>query len=351
MIKEIIKKLSSNSKFDFWITFLQFCLKKWIVICVFGFGFGGLGLLFVATRKAQYTSRLTFTVDIQSMNPLGGLSGLASSMGFGGLQNSGSVFEGDNLIELLKSKLLIEKTLLNKVPYKNFTFVQKYINDYELNEAYAKKEHLKDITFPIGLNRSKLTYHQDSILKDIYLRIIDENLKVKSISNKISINELKIKSKSPVFSRYFPETLLNETSKYYIEIKTKKARINYNILKMQSDSVRNELNNSIFGVAESSDNTFGLNPALATKRVQGSKKQFDVQMNSIILGELVKNTELARFGLLNETPLIQTVDLPRYPLDQKIIRKLHGIIIGGFFGGTLIIVLLFLSFRVMNKED
>lgn len=351
MVRLLFEKLQNRPSFKFWFDFINFCLKKWVIICVFGFGFGILGFVLAALRKPTYISTLTFSTDSQSMSSLGGLSGIASSMGFGGLQPTGSVFEGDNLIELLKSKHLIEKTLLNKIPYTNKTFIQKYIDDYELSEIYEKKEHLKKIKFPTNLNRSKLTYHEDSLLKDIYLRIVENDLKIKNINNKVSIVEAKIISKSPVFSRYFSESLLEETSKYYIELKTKKARINYNILKAQSDSVRNELNNAIMGVAVSSDNTFGLNPALATRRVDGSKKQLDVQMNLAVLTELLKNTELARVSLLNDTPIIQTIDVPRYPLEEKKIRKLYGLLFGGFFGGILILAILYLLYKNLYEND
>jgi hypothetical protein len=118
---------------------------------------------------------------------------------------------------------------------------------------------------------------------------------------------------------------------------------------MQADSVRNELNRGLVGVASSNDNTFGLNPALMVKKVSGTKKQIDVQMNSVILAELVKNAELARVSLLNETPLIQVLDKPRYPLDEKKFRKLYGLIIGGFLGGILILGILFLNFKLLKN--
>ena len=61
-----------------------------------------------------------------------------------------------------------------------------------------------------------------------------------------------------------------------------------------------------------------------------------------LYGEVVKNLETLKISLLNQTPIIQTLDLPRLPLKNT---KTSGFIIlfFGFLSGVLItiIVLLF----------
>jgi hypothetical protein len=52
-------------------------------------------------------------------------------------------------------------------------------------------------------------------------------------------------------------------------------------------------------------------------------------------GELIKNTELAKFTLMREEPLIQIIDKPYFPLDRKKLGRGKGGIIGGFLGGIL----------------
>ena len=50
------------------------------------------------------------------------------------------------------------------------------------------------------------------------------------------------------------------------------------------------------------------------KRVPSVNRQVDVQANTAILTELVKNLELAKVDLRKETPLIQIIDTPILPL-------------------------------------
>jgi hypothetical protein len=88
-------------------------------------------------------------------------------------------------------------------------------------------------------------------------------------------------------------------SDFYIDTKSKKSRENMLILERQTDSIRRELNGAITGVAVANDNTFNLNPALNVRRAPARK--VDVQANTAILTELVKQSELAKVTLRKET--------------------------------------------------
>ena len=120
------------------------------------------------------------------------------------------------------------------------------------------------------------------------------------------------------------------------------------ILKRQTDSIRRELNSAITGVAVANDNTFMLNPALNVRHTPSARRQVDVQANTAILTELVKQTELAKVTLRKETPLIQVIDKPILPLPKERFGKAKGILLGGMLAGFLTI--LFLIVRRIFKE-
>jgi uncharacterized protein involved in exopolysaccharide biosynthesis len=120
------------------------------------------------------------------------------------------------------------------------------------------------------------------------------------------------------------------------------------ILQRQADSIRNELNQAITGVATYTDNTFNLNPALNVNRVPSTKKQIDVQANTAILTQLVTNLEMAKVTLLRETPLIQLIDRPTLPLKKDKPGKAKSLLIGGILAGFLTI--LYLIVRILLKQ-
>jgi uncharacterized protein involved in exopolysaccharide biosynthesis len=121
-----------------------------------------------------------------------------------------------------------------------------------------------------------------------------------------------------------------------------------NVLERQTDSIRRALNGAITGVAVANDNTFNLNPALNVLRVPSARRQVDVQANTAILTELVKQSELAKVTLRKETPLIQVIDSPILPLKKEKFGKAKGIALGGILAGFLTLLVLIMR-RVLKQ--
>jgi uncharacterized protein involved in exopolysaccharide biosynthesis len=76
----------------------------------------------------------------------------------------------------------------------------------------------------------------------------------------------------------------------------------------------------------------------------------DVQVNSALYGELVKNLELARMALRRETPLIQVIDTPLLPLDKNKLGRLKG---GLMFGAVaaFLAILFFIGRKLFAKSE
>jgi uncharacterized protein involved in exopolysaccharide biosynthesis len=333
-LKELILKIKD------WYRFL---LTKWLVIVAAGIIGGAIGVGYAFTQKATYTASLSFALEDEKAGGggLGGALGLASSLGIDLGGSAGGAFSGANLIELMKSRNIVEKSLLNPITVngKTQSFAQYYINFNELNKDWETKPLLKGIVFAPDADRSKFTLQQDSILGNIYAGVL-QMLTVGQKDKKVSIINIDVKSSNEFFSKAFAENLANEVSSYYIEIKSKKARQNMEILQRQTDSIRAELNGAITGVAAAADNTFGLNPAMMVRKTPGTRRQVDVQANTAILTQLVTNLEMAKVSLRKETPLIQVIDRPILPLKKEKVGKLKSLILGGFLAGFLTVLVL-----------
>jgi hypothetical protein len=151
---------------------------------------------------------------------------------------------------------------------------------------------------------------------------------------------LTVKSQNELFSKLFCEQLLRETSDFYIETKSKKSRLNVDILQRQADSIRAELNGAITGVAAASDNVYNLNPAYNVKKTPGTRRQVDVQANTAILTQLVAQLEMSKVSLRKETPLVQLIDRPILPLEKEKVGRLKSLVFGGFLSGFLTVLYL-----------
>jgi hypothetical protein len=242
----------------------------------------------------------------------------------------------------MNSRLVVEKTLLNpvQVASKEISLADYYIQINELKEDWSKKPALANINFPINADRSKFSLQQDSILQTISAGLTKNNLVIAQKDKKVSIISLTVKTESELFSKLFCEQLLKETSDFYIETKSKKSRLNVDILQHQADSIRAELNSAITGVATASDNVYNLNPALNVKRTPSTRRQVDVQANTAILTQLVAQLELSKVSLRKETPLVQLIDRPILPLEKDKVGRLKSLVLGGFLAGFLTVLYL-----------
>jgi uncharacterized protein involved in exopolysaccharide biosynthesis len=333
-LKELIQKIQE------WIAYLKTQWKLIIAIAALG---GIVGFVYASFQKPSYLATTTFVLEEDKVGGgLGGAMGLASSFGFDLGGGGGGLFTSSNIIELMKSRLVIEKTLLNPVQVagKEISLADYYIQINELKEGWAKKPALANISFPINADRTKFSLEQDSILQTISAGLTKNNLVIAQKDKKVSIISLTVKTESELFSKLFCEQLLKETSDFYIETKSKKSRLNVDILQHQADSIRAELNGAITGVAAASDNVYNLNPAFNVKRTPSTRRQVDVQANTAILTQLVAQLELSKVSLRKETPLVQLIDRPILPLEEEKVGRLKSLVLGGFLSGFLTVLYL-----------
>ena len=330
-----------------WYAYL---LSQWKIILLAGIIGACLGLAYSFIKKPIYTATLSFALeDEKGGGGLGGALGLASSLGFD-LGGGGSIFTGSNLTELFKSRAMVEQTLLSPVVVdgKTISLAEMYIQNQEWREKWNDKPKFKGIQFLPDTKRKYFTRVHDSILGVMYADLSKTGLTVGQKDKKIAIITIDVNSTNELFSKYFTEALVKEVSDFYVTTKSKKARMNMDILERQTDSIRRELNGAITGVAVANDNTFGLNPAMNVRRAPSARRQVDVQANTAILTELVKQTELAKVTVRKETPLIQVIDQPILPLKKEKFGKAKGIVLGGVLAGFLIVIFLIIR-RVLKQ--
>nr|WP_315223159.1 Wzz/FepE/Etk N-terminal domain-containing protein [uncultured Flavobacterium sp.] len=326
-LKELIQKAKE------WCNYL---LSRWKIIVLAVIIGAALGLTYSFIKKPVYTATLSFAVEDEKSGGggLGSALGLASSFGLDLGGSGGGIFTGSNLTELFKSRSMVEKTLLTPVTVngKIISLAEMFILDNKWRNKWSDDPKFSAIKFLPNANREKFTRVEDSIIGSIYYNLSKDGLTVGQKDKKIEIISIDVSSTNELFSKYFCEALAKQVGTFYVTTKSKKARMNMAILERQVDSVRKELNGSITGVAVANDNTFNLNPALNVRRTPSSRRQVDVQANTAILTELVKQAELAKVTLRKETPLIQVIDRPILPLPKESVGKIKGLILGSIFG-------------------
>jgi len=311
---------------------VKYLLTKWMVIFLFVILGGVLGVTAAWIKKPTYIANIAFFTDVDSKSALGAYAGVAAQFGFDLGGSGGTAFEGENLIEILRSKTLVNKTLLSPVDSDSDTLmIDKYLFDNEISKDWKtskKYRSIKFFQFPAEPVRVR-----DSILDKIGEGIVLNELDIQKRDKKLDIIDVTITSGNELFAKRFVEILTANAIKFYTDYKVKKSSQNVSLLQRQTDSIKSVLFGNISTVAEMSD--VNLNPLRQVVKTGVQRKQVDLQANSVIYAELVKNLELSKLSLRRETPLIQIIDQPTIPLKKiKPGRILTGLIcafVAGFF--------------------
>ncbi len=326
----------------YYFKYLKNNKRVYLIWVIFSFLFS---IAIFKLQKNLYEANLTFAMEEEKGGSnLGGALSIASSIGIDlGNGGGGGAFALSNIGELMRSRLIIEKTLFKPIVIDNdtTTLLNYYIQINNLSEKWNLKNQPP---FPIkNINKSNFTFRQDSLIAILYHKLIKkENLIIDQKDKKVTILNIKVKNKDEIFSKLFCENLAKETSEFYIAYKSKKSKNNVEILQKQVDSIKNQLNIAIFGFGKEVDNVYNLNPAFNIKNSGSKTKQIDVQANTAILTNLVVQLEPAKVTLRKETPLIQVIDYPILPLEKNKIGKMKYtlifISIGMFFSICSILV-------------
>jgi len=320
-----------------WVLFI---LSKWLILLIIGIAGGLWGILIAYNTEPDYESRLTFALDEGATSSMGSAASLAEQFGFSIGGSSSNIFDGDNILEIMKSRRNIENVLLSvdSTKEKPTTMIDELLEITKWKKSTSSNERLRDISFPAGITKGNLTYLQDSVLYIEYETITTSLLNASHPDKRLNIYEVNVTSPNEKFTKIFTDKLIAYTIAFYTEVRTKKSKETLDALEERAAATKGLLNNSITDKASTQD--ANMNPAFAAAQVPLQKQQTNIQVYGGAYGELYKNLELARFQYLKDIPLLQIIDAADYPMKKIKLGKLKTGITGALLAGILGVFLL-----------
>lgn len=308
--------------------------KLWMLMLAVFVG-GGLGVLYYFIQKPKYEAVTTFILEEKSPGG-GGLSGLASQFGFnlGGLSGGGSIFSGDNILDILISKKVVQEVLLSKVD--NSKPEGKTLADLYLDFTGIKKHWEKKNPLLAGMNfevQKQISPVQDSLLNTIYEAIIKKDLLAERVRKQGSIIKVQVTSQDCLFARLMTERLVEEAGKLYMDIRIGTAQENIRQLQRRSDSLLVLLNNKSFSAA--AIQPLDINPGIRTAAVPVEIASRDKTVLATLYAEVTKNLEVSRLLLSQQTPVIQLLDKPGLLMDDNKKGIIYFIVVFSFVAGMI----------------
>lgn len=330
-------------------------IKKWKVITAAGIMGTTIGFLIAQFSSPVYKAKLSFLLNENEPAANLNLSSLAGLAGFSGFGASTNVSE-DKLIFLVTSRSLMGNTLLIEadIDHHKDLLVNHFIDKYNFTKVFKSDTALEEFTYIQNKTLKTLNYKENKAL-DLIIKFINDkknlSIEVKKkggiVAQWAGIVLLEFKSKNEEFSKVFMDNLYINLSDFYTNKTIRKQEKNYHLIKLRADSIQNLL----FDKEEYGAEVYDRN--LKTIRMKGQievqRTRRDVEMLNLMYGEVLKNLEMAKFTLDNQTPVFQIIDNPTYPLEKKKMSRLIAGIAGGFIFGLFTCLFISVSYYYKNE--
>jgi hypothetical protein len=315
-----------------------------------------LGLAYSIFKPVRYNAEITFSVEDSKSIGGGLLSSLGGSIGMdiGSLAGSGNgVLSGDNVLSLLKSKSMMAECLKTPYPldanstsfnnvdstnssqtdvvkknaaFSNYVIADRYADVYGLREKWAGNKKIgRAIYFGQPDQNIRL---QDSLLKLIIKRIEEKELTVIKPDKKLSFFNIAINTKDELMSMLITQRIIKIATDFYVNAKVGRLKSNIERLEKRTDSISSLLNQQTYSATEDARLLLNVNPADINAPVYSEISQRDKMVLTTIYAELMKNLEVSKAALIQETPTVQIVDKPSFPLERIETKWYEGILLG-----------------------
>jgi hypothetical protein len=304
---------------------------SWIILIVAAL-FGGFFYYMAKQSVLLYTAKSTVFPLNGTTDPSPG-STISSLLGLGEGTKS---FTGDasiNIVELANSRRTREAVAMVRIPsMKNKQVSELLIEENNRHTGFMQNKAI----VPPSDSLAKINI-ASSLLKGAFSAKI----------NKTGILELYVTNSSPELVKEVSYIYIDKLSEFYIDLKKKKAQIDFEFAVEKADSLLQVLNQLDKRAIALDESTFFTNESLKRYNLPKLNLAQDKATVQSQYYYAVNNRESAAYRLQKETPIIEILDKPEWPFDSIQKSAFTYVIMGLVLG--LIIGILLVSWKVINK--
>lgn len=308
-------------------------LKKYSwVILIIAAAFGGFFYYVAKQSVLLYTSKATvFPLNGSSESSPG--STISNLLGLGDGTKS---FTGDasiNIVELANSRRTREAVAMERIPsMQNKTVSQLLIEEHNRHTGFMQNVAID----PPQDSLSRINI-ASNLLKFAFSARINKN----------GILELFLTNSNPQLVREVSYIYIDKLSEFYIDLKKKKAQIDYEFAVRKADSLHTILEGLDKRAVSLDESTFFTNEGLKRYNLPKINLAQDKATVQSQYYYAVNNRESAAYRLQKETPIIEPLDRPEPPFDETQKSKMMYVLIGLFLGCAIGVI--GVSWKIINK--
>jgi uncharacterized protein involved in exopolysaccharide biosynthesis len=317
LIKQLLKRLKKFS---------------WL-IAIIAIAFGGFFYFMAKQGIVIYTSKST-VFPLNSSNDNASSSAISNLLGLSDAPKSFSGEASINIVELASSRRTREAVANEKIPsLKNKTIAQLLIEENNNHTGFMQNE-------AIAIKKPDST-----AIINIASNMLKNALSAKI--NKNGILELYFSNSNQNIVRVVSYVFIDKLSKFYVDLKKKKAQNDFEFAVKKADSLLAVLNKLDAKAISLDETTFFTNEELKRFSLPKINLQQDKQTVQSQYYYAVNNRESAAYKLQKETAIIEILDNPEGPYDEGSkspkLYAIIGILLGAFIGVIVV------SWKIINK--
>jgi len=343
--KQIVYGEETSFK-DLVIKFREYALESiryWYIPVFFALVVAGYQLYKFYNYQPVYPAMITFSVDEDEGGGSSGLSSVLGQFGLGGVRPTR--YNLDKILELSKSRRVVQQTLFNKITVdgKQDFIANHLLRLYNLNAVEPKTSKNESPFYFTHDSIPAFDRKENEMLLMVYNFVIGPSDQPKKALMNATYNEdtnimsISATTTDETLSLEMAKHMFESLSNYYINKAIEKQVKTFKIVREKRDSVLAVLKSVEYRLANSKDTRRSL--IMRTDQVTELYLQRELLALSAMYAEVLKNTEVADFALRNKTPFIQVIDTPIVPIAPVQLSLLRLLFIGMVLGGVIGIVI------------
>ncbi len=295
---------------------LQVLRAQWYVPFGLFLILGGYKVFRAWTYAPEYEARLSFMIAEEPIGLEASLGGVLSSIGL----SSESSYNHERFIQLAKSRKIFQNAVMDTVTIggSNQLLANALIDEFEQYGRWGKNrwyEFFKDPPALRGFRFRDTQITHGPPLSRLALKTLHQMTgQIADIryDPDAAIFTYVVHTHSEDLSYHLVRALFDKIADYYVEKTREKHFQTYEVLESKEDSLRGLLREKEAMRARLRDQLRYASSESALVPLE--KLSREINLLYIMLGEVVKNKELADFALRSKTPIVQAIDLPLKPL-------------------------------------
>ncbi len=318
---ELIKKLIDRIKKFSW------------VIVLMGLLFAGFFYYLAKQNVRVYIARSTvFPLNATNENSVSG-NAISSILGLADAPKSFTADASINIVELATSRRTREAVAMSRMPqFGNKTIAELLIEENNKHTGFMQYLHIKMPTDSLSLANSA-----SAMLKPVFSAKVGKN----------GILELIYQNSSAELAKDVSYVYIDKLSEFYIDLKKKKAQIDYEFAVRKADSLKKVLDILDAKAVALDEKTFFTDEQLKRFSIPKINLQSEKQTVQSQYYYAINNRESAAYKLQKETPIIEPLDKPEPPFDVVQKSKIMYALVGAFLG--IFLGLILVSWKVISN--